>query len=98
MAKFGDLIDLEVPVLISFYSGRDIQSSVSDSVLNAVVAIAGGKTRVVKMDVDENVQIAEALKINTLPSLMLYKNGNMIWRKSGATQASELLSVVEKFL
>ncbi|HLS29327.1 MAG TPA: thioredoxin family protein [Flavobacteriaceae bacterium] len=97
MAKFGDLIDNEVPVLIEFYkTGKD--NSTSESVLTTVAQRLKEKTRVVRIDIKKNMQLAEALKIEALPTLVIYQKGEMVWRKSGFLSAQDLISELKKLM
>ncbi|HET8837665.1 MAG TPA: thioredoxin family protein, partial [Flavobacteriaceae bacterium] len=79
MAKFGELIDLEVPVLLGFYTDWDEPSKAMQPVLRDVAAALGDRAKVIKIDVDKNNQLAEALRIKGLPTMVLYKDGEMKW-------------------
>jgi len=98
MAKFGDLIDNTVPVLIEFYNTSDRNSSSPDSVLTEVAQKLKEKARVVRMDTDKNIQLTEALRIQNLPTLVIYKNGEMVWRKSGWLSAEDLILEMKKYI
>ena len=60
-------------------------------VLNHVAAALGDKGKVIKIDVDKNQVLSEALRVKTLPTLMIYKQGEMLWRQSGEQDANTLL-------
>lgn len=97
MAKFGNLIDNEVPVLIEFYrTGQD--NSSSESVLTTVAHQLKEKTRVIRVDIDKNRQLTEALKIDALPTMVIYQKGEMVWRKSGNLSAQDLISELKKLV
>lgn len=98
MSKFGELIDLEVPVLLGFYTEWDEPSVAMQPVLRDVAAALGDKVKVIKIDVDKNNQLAEALRIKGLPTMVLYKNGEMKWRQSGEQDANTLISIVNEYL
>ncbi len=98
MAKFGELIDLDVPVLLGFYTDWDESSKEMQPVLRDVAAALGDKAKVIKIDVDKNNQLAEALRIKGLPTMVLYKGGEMKWRQSGEQDANSLISIINSFL
>ena len=72
MSKFGDLIDVEVPVLFEFFTEWSDESESMHDVLRDVAAALGDKARVIKIDVEKNQDLAEALRIKGLPTLIIY--------------------------
>jgi thioredoxin 1 len=98
MSKFGELIDLKVPVLLNFYTEWDEPSKVMHPVLRDVAAALGDKAKVIKIDVEKNDQLAEALRIKGLPTLIIYKDGEMKWRESGEQDANSLITKVNEYL
>ena len=67
-------------------------------VLRDVAAALGDKARVIKIDVEKNEALAEALRVKGLPTLMIYKNGEMKWRQSGEQDANTLIGLVKEYL
>ncbi len=96
MSKFGELISTQVPVLIDFYTDWNESSLSMHPVIKDVAAALGDKAKVIKIDVDKNQELAEALRIKGLPTLMIYKNGQMIWRQSGELDANSIISLVRE--
>jgi len=88
MSKFGDLIDVEIPVLFEFFTEWSDESEAMHDVLRDVAAAMGDKARVIKIDVEKNQDLAEALRIKGLPTLIIYKSGDMKWRQSGELDAN----------
>lgn len=97
MSKFGELIDLGVPVLLDFYTEWNENSVSMHPVLRDVAAAVGDKGKVIKIDVDKNNDLAEALRIKTLPTLIIYKNGEMKWRQSGEQDANTLIGIMQEY-
>jgi len=97
MSKFGEIINTENPVLISFYTDWNESSEVMHSVIRNVAAALGDKAKVIKIDVDKNQELAEALRIKAVPTLMIYKNGQMVWRQSGELDANSILIIVLEY-
>lgn len=95
MTKFGDLINRNVPVLLVFYSSRSQSSQPIDAVLHEVVAGFGNKARIIKIDVEKNKELAEALQIKTIPSFTIYRDGKMVWRHAGAKSAQTLIDLLQ---
>jgi thioredoxin 1 len=97
MSKFGELIDLNVPVLLDFYTEWNEDSISMHPVLRDVAAAVGDKGKVIKIDVDKNNKLAEALRIKSLPTLIIYKNGEMKWRQSGEQDANTLIGIMQEY-
>ena len=98
MSKFGELIDVEIPVLLDFFTEWDETSKNMHAVLRDVAAALGDKARVIKIDVDKNKELSEALRVKGLPTLIIYKNGEMKWRQTGQLDANSIINVVEQFV
>lgn len=98
MSKFGELIDQETPILLDFFTDRDQQTVAMNVVLNDVALSLSGKAKILKIDVDKNPELVKALQIKVVPTLMLYKQGEMVWRESGAYTSEDLLQAVQEFV
>ncbi len=98
MSKFGELIETQQPVLLDFYAETDKACQGMHPVLREVAATMGDRARVIKIDVQKNKELAEALRIKDLPTLMIYKNGEMKWRQSGEQDAGTLIGLVNEYL
>lgn len=96
MSKFGELIDAQVPVLLDFFTEWNEPSIAMNEVIRHVAAALGDKAKVIKIDVDKNQELAEALRIKGLPTLMIYKSGQMVWRQSGELDANTLINIVQE--
>mgnify|MGYP002795048066 FL=1 len=98
MSKFGELIDLNIPVLLDFYTEWNEASTSMHPVLRDVAAALGDKAKVIKIDVDKNPQLAEALRVKGLPTLMIYKSGEMKWRQNGEQDANTLIGLLQEYV
>jgi thioredoxin 1 len=67
-------------------------------VIRDVAAALGDKAKVIKIDVDKNQELADALRIKGLPTLMIYKEGQMIWRQAGELDANTIIGLVQEQL
>ena len=98
MSKFGELIETQVPVLFDFYTDWDEASKEMHPVLRDVAAALGDKARVIKIDVEKNEELSKALRVTGLPTLMIYKQGEMKWRQSGEQDANTLIGLVNEYV
>lgn len=98
MARFGDLINVEVPVLLEFFTEWDEISKTMHPVVKDVAAALGDKAKIIKIDVDKNNELADALRIKGVPTFIIYKSGEMKWRQRGEESANTLINRVKKFL
>ena len=95
MSKFGELLDEKIPVLLAFFRIQEEASQDMNPVLKDVAAAMGDKGKVIKIDVDKNQQLSEALRVKVLPTLMIYKFSEMVWRQSGEQDANTLISLLK---
>ena len=94
MSKFGKLIDEKIPILLVFYRQEDVTLELHP-ILKDVAAAIGDKGKVIKIDVDKNHKLSEALRVKILPTLMIYKDSEMVWRQSGEQDANTLISLIQ---
>ena len=98
MSNFGEILNTPLPVLIDFYTPWNESSLTMDHVIKDVAAVLGDRVKVVKIDIDKNQELANALRIKSLPTLMIYKQGKMVWRQSGELDANTLINMVQEQL
>ncbi|MGB3345248.1 MAG: thioredoxin family protein [Aequorivita sp.] len=98
MSKFGELIETRIPVLLDFHTDGDKASAEMSAILREVAAALGEKARVIKIDVEKNKELADALRIKDLPTLMIYKDGEMKWRQSGEQDANTLIDLINEYV
>ena len=98
MSKFGALIDDKLPVLLFFYTEWHEQSKTMHQVLRNVAEKVGDRAKVIKIDLDKNPELGEALRIKDLPAFMIYKKGEMKWRQSGEQDIDSLTGMINKYV
>ena len=98
MSKFGELIDDKLPLLLVFCNAKDQVSSSMHPILKDVAAAMGDKGKVIKIDAEKNIKLSDALRVKVLPTLMIYKLGEMVWRQSGEQDANTLISLMQDHL
>ena len=98
MSKFGELINDKLPLLLVFYNAEDQVSNSMNPILKDVAAAMGDKGKVMKIDTEKNIKLSDALRVKVLPTLMIYKLGEMVWRQSGEQDANTLISLMQDHL
>jgi len=83
MAKFGELIDKEVPVVVGFYSEISIGQDDFLTNMRDLGARYGKSAEIIRVDVDKNRDLSEALRIKKLPTMIVYHRGEMKLRVTG---------------
>lgn len=94
MSKFKDLINSDVPVVIFFNIENSTLSDESRVIIMEITREKGDEIRTYIIEVNKNADLADALRINNNPTVMIYKNGQMICRKSGVLDKQILLEVL----
>ena len=95
MENFNEILTNEPLVLVDFYASWCQPCKVMHPVLEQLKAQLGDKIRILKLDVDKNEALAAQYNVQSVPTLMLFKQGQQTWRQSGAMPLSNLLQVIE---
>ncbi len=98
LGKFDALVNSNIPVLIDFHAEWCQPCKMQAPMLKDFAAQMGEKVKVIKIDVDKNPEIAQRFQIQGVPTLALFKNGNLVWRQSGVVPVQQLTQVVNPHL
>ena len=98
METFNDVINSGTLVLVDFYATWCQPCKMMHPVLEQVKGELGDRIRIIKIDVDKQSATANQYRIQSVPTLMLFKQGEVLWRTSGAMQRAELLATIDSFM
>lgn len=97
MEKFNDVINSDQLTLVDFYATWCGPCKMMHPVLEQLKADLGDSIRIIKQDVDKSGDIAEAYRIQSVPTLMLFRRGEMLWRQSGAMRLADLKATISNY-
>jgi len=95
MKSFSELIQSETPVLVDFFAEWCGPCKTMAPILSSVKSKIGNGATIIKIDVDKNPQAAAAYQVRGVPTLILFKKGNIIWQQSGVVSERDLLQVIQ---
>ena len=91
----SDVLKSDLPVLVDYWAEWCGPCKMIAPILDEIATDYQGKLRVAKVNVDENAQLTQKYGIRSIPTLMLFKNGNVQAQKIGALSRSQLAAFIE---
>lgn len=98
METFYDVVSGNQLVLVDFFATWCQPCKMMHPILKQVKDVLGDRIRIIKIDVDTHSALASKYQIQSVPTLMLFRKGEVLWRTSGVMQKAELLGTIDPFL
>ena len=96
MESFQQLIQSEKPVLVDFYADWCGPCKAMTPTIQEVAKSTEGKARVVKINIDKNTQAAQAYNVQAVPTFIVFRKGDILWRHSGMIDKNSLINVLNQ--
>lgn len=97
METFHDIIKAEQPVLVDFFATWCAPCRAFSPTVESIAKEFSGKLRVLKIDIDKNPDLARQYQVQSVPTVIIFKKGEVLFRQSGVLGATELRAVVSQF-
>jgi thioredoxin 1 len=97
MSKLQELINSDTPTLVDFFAEWCGPCKTMKPVLEELKQKVGDKATILKIDVDKNPAIASQFTIQSIPTIIIFKNGNVVWRQMGAVPATVLEKQLQQY-
>lgn len=92
--SFQQIVNSPTPTLVDFFATWCGPCKAMAPMLEAVKDELGEQVVILKVDVDRNPQAAQAFQVQAVPTLLLFKNGKVVWRQSGVVPPHQLKQVI----
>jgi thioredoxin 1 len=94
MSKFSEIINQDKVVLVDFYADWCGPCKMMSPVLKQVKDNLGNRVSIIKINIDKNLSLATKYQVRGVPTFLLFKNGEQLWRQSGVVQKDDLINII----
>lgn len=94
--SFSDILKGDIPVLVDFSAEWCGPCKMMPPILKELKSMTGEAVTILKVDIDKNPEVAASFNIQSVPTLILFRKGEIKWRQSGVVQAKQLKAVIDK--
>ncbi len=98
MNDFNTMINSDTPTLVDFFATWCGPCKTMSPIVEETKNLLGDKAKVLKVNVDNNREVSMKYNIRSIPTMVIFKNGEIVWRKPGVTSSKDLIEEVNKFL
>lgn len=98
MSDFNKIISGDQPVLVDFFAEWCGPCKAMAPILKELASAVNGKARILKIDVDKNPTVASHYNIRSVPTLILFKKGKVVWQHSGVCSSNDLQGIINQHL
>ncbi len=98
MAEFNDIIKDKKPTLVDFYATWCGPCKMMHPILEQLKDKIGDSATIVKIDVDKNQDLAQTFRVMSVPTLVIFKDGELKWRASGVHTAEDLEAKLKEYM
>ena len=98
MSRFNELIGSDQPVLVDFSAGWCGPCKMMAPILKQLKGMLGDRVTILKVDIDKNPAVSSKYQVQGVPTLILFRNGQVRWRQSGVMPAAQLQQLIEGYL
>ena len=92
--SFNDIIQSDKPVLVDFFATWCGPCKYQGPILEELATAIGDEARIIKIDIDRNQAVAAKYNVRSIPTLMIFKNGEVKWKEAGVKEKEQLIQLL----
>ncbi|MFH4965206.1 thioredoxin [Gaetbulibacter sp. M235] len=96
--SFNNIINSETLILVDFFAEWCGPCKTLAPILKDVKAELGDLIKIIKIDVDKNQELSAKYQVRGVPTMILFKKGNQLWKQSGVMDKNHIVSIIKSNL